>query len=81
MQIPTEPKTTLQRSDGDLVAIVDSTGLWCNQDGRTANLRGALIRAATVSDRGRSPVPLRGPYSELIDRAQMPRLWKRLGIR
>jgi len=67
-----------QVPDDELVEIADRPQLWISQDGYAKTLRAGLVRAAHIADRGRSP--LQSPTGVRVERAQMSRLWSRLGI-
>ena len=71
---------TRQIPDDELVEIADRPQLWISQDGYAKTLRAGLVRAAHIADRGRSPSPLQSPTGVRVERAQMSRLWSRLGI-
>ena len=69
-----------QMPDDELVEIADRPQLWISRDGYAKTLRAGLVRAAHISDRGRSPYPLESPRGARVELAQMSRLWNRLGI-
>jgi hypothetical protein len=72
---------SLQKSDDELLAIVNQKcGAWINQDGIADTLMDAIVRAALISGRGRTPYRLAGPGNVMVDHEQMLRLWERLGI-
>ena len=73
-------RATRQISDDELIEIADRPQLWISQDGYATALRGGLVRAAHITDRGRSPYPLESASGVRIELAQMSRLWNRLGI-
>jgi hypothetical protein len=69
-----------QITDDELVEIADRPQLWISKDGYVKTLRAGLVRAAHVTDPGRSPHPLESPSGVRVELAQMSRLWSRLGI-
>ena len=71
---------TRQIPDDELVEIADRPQLWIRQDGYATTLRAGLVRAAHITDRGRSPYPLESPTGVRVELAQMSRLWNRLGL-
>ena len=71
---------TRQIPDDELVEIADLPQLWLSRDGYAKTLRAGLVRAAHITDRGRSPYPLESPGGARVELAQMSRLWNRLGI-
>jgi hypothetical protein len=72
---------SLHKSDDELVAIADQKcGVWINQDGIADTLMDALVRAARISARGRTPHRLAGPGNVMVGHKQMLRLWERLRI-
>jgi len=75
-----EQHLTSQVADDELVEIADQPQLWISQDGYAKTLRSGLVRAANITDRGRSPYPLESPCGVRVELAQMSRLWIRLGI-
>ena len=64
----------------DQLVVADRPQLWISRDGYARTLRGGLVRAAHIIDRGRSPYPLESPGGARVALAQMSRLWNRLGI-
>ena len=75
-----EQRPIRQLPDDELVEIADRPQLWISQDGHATTLRSGLVRAAQITDRGRSPYPLESATGVRIELAQMSRLWNRLGI-
>lgn len=75
-----DQRPTSQMPDDELVEIADRPRLWISQDGYVKSLRAGLVRAAQITDQGRSPYPLEGPTGVRVELAQMSRLWERLGI-
>jgi hypothetical protein len=71
---------TRQIPDDELVEIADQPQLWISKDGYVKTLRAGLVRAAYITDQGRSPYPLESPTGVKVGLAQMSRLWDRLGI-
>ena len=71
---------TRQIPDDELVEIADRPQLWISRDGYAKTLRAGLVRAAQITDRGRSPYPLESPGGTRVELAQMSRLLNRLGI-
>jgi hypothetical protein len=72
---------SVQKSDDELLAIVNQKcGAWINQDGIADTLMDAIVRAALISGRGRTPYRLAGPGNVVVGHEQMSRLWERLGI-
>jgi hypothetical protein len=71
---------TRQIPDDELVEIADQPQLWLSRDGYAKTLRAGLVRAAHITDRGRSPYPLESCGGARVELAQMSRLWNRLGI-
>jgi hypothetical protein len=72
--------STRQIPDDELVEIADRPQLWISRDGYAKTLRAGLMRAAHITDRGRSPYPLESPRGVRVELAQMSRLCNRLGI-
>jgi hypothetical protein len=66
--------------DDELVDIADRPQLWISRDGYAKTVMAGLVRAAHITDRGRSPYPLESPGGVRVEIAQMSRLWNRLGI-
>ena len=66
--------------DDALIEIADRPQLWMSNDGLARTLRASLVRAAHITNRGRSPYPLQSPTGVRVELVQMSRLWNRLGI-
>jgi hypothetical protein len=72
---------SLQKSDDELLAIVNQKcGAWINQDGIADTLMDAIVRAALISVRVRTPYHSAGPGNVMVGHEQMSQLWERLGI-
>lgn len=75
-----EPILT-QKSDDDLLALVDRPMVWTNDvNGISRSLREGLLLTAQISAQGRTPFRLQSPEAVVIDHPQMLRLWRRLGL-
>jgi hypothetical protein len=71
---------TRQIPDDELVEIADRPQLWISQNGYPKTLGAGWVRAAHITDRGRSPYPLENPSGVRVELAQMSRLWNCLGV-
>lgn len=89
MTIPVSEVAGAQRSDDQLLQILDESGMWLVRGGRmgvlgvpTGTLRAALRQAHEFSKQGQSPGPIvRTPNDDVVIPAdQIYRLWQSLNL-